>query len=95
MEFQILERTWKKNSHCPDRGVNCVNSSTISEINIGSKLLKLQKLKLGLSYPEAITLLGMYLAEICAPKQETHTRMFKTVLLPIVLNQKQSKCHQK
>lgn len=85
---------WKKNSHYPDRGVNCVNSLTTSEINFGSKLLKLQKLKLGLSYP-AITLLGMYLAEICAPKQETHTRMFKTVLLLIVLNQKQSKCHQK
>lgn len=84
----------KKKSHYPDRDVNFVHSSTTSEINFGSKLLKLQKLKLGLSYP-TITLLGMYLAEICASKQETHTRMFKTVLLLIVLNQKQSKCHQK
>ena len=85
---------WKKNSHYPNRGVNCVNSSTTSEINFGSKFLKLQKLKLGLSYP-AITLLGMYVAEICAPKQETHPTMFKTVPLLIVLNQKRSKCHQR
>lgn len=55
----------------------------------------LLKMKLHLSYDPAITLLGLILAEVCAPKQETHTNMFKAALQLIAPNQKQSKYHQK
>lgn len=55
----------------------------------------LLKLKLCLSHDPAITLLGLILAEICAPKQETRTNMFEAALLLIAPNQKQSKYHQK
>lgn len=60
----------------------------------GLALFKLLRLKLGMSYDPAITLLGVYLAGICAHKQETRTRMFTAALL-IASNQKQFKCHKK
>lgn len=47
------------------------------------------QMTLCLSYDPAITHLGMYLTEICPPKQQTHTNMFKAALLLIGPNQEQ------
>lgn len=81
-------------SFAADGSVNCYN-------HFGKQAWHyLLKQKLCLSYDLVITLLGMYLPEICTRRQETQIRMFQKkkmfqeALLPIAANWKQFKCHQ-